>query len=335
MNVIINTPGTKIRRDSGCFLIKNDTVKKIAAKKITQLLVSTAVSISSDALSLAVENNIDVMFLDKIGKPFARVWSPHIKRSTELRRKQLSLQESELGSRLIIHWISKKTTLQQKHLKSLESSVGESTRIHLEDSILRIEELKQKIRMLDTNNPAYKLRPSLQGYEGNISKIYFGALNEVLPIDYKFDIRSKHPAKDNFNSMLNYGYGIIYGYVERACTLAGLDPYIGIMHADQYNKPVLTYDIVEMFRVYIDKLVVQLCKQGTMTENAFIKLEDDGIYMAEEGKKLFISGFNELLKENKRYNGKQMKLEEVFGYECLQIAKYIMDDGINGYISHL
>lgn len=335
MDLIINTAGTKIRRESGCFLIKNDSIKKIAAKKITQLLISSSVSISTDALSLAVDNNIEVLFLDKIGKPFARVWSPQIKRSAELRRKQLRLSESEIGSRLIIYWITKKISLQQKHLKNFVNNTSGRIKIHLEDAISSIEEIKQKINGLDSNQVVYQLRPSLQGYEGNVSKIYFNILNELLPMDYKFESRTKHPAKDKFNSMLNYGYGVLYGYVEKGCILAGLDPYIGIMHADQYNKPVLTYDIIEIFRIYIDQLVVEMCKKDIMKEAMFERMEDDSLYMKEEGKNIFLGQLNNKLQENKRYKGKQMKLKEIFSYECLQIAKYIMDDGINGYIGDL
>jgi len=70
----------------------------------------------------------------------------------------------------------------------------------------------------------------------------------LIPEKYAFEARSRNPAKDPFNCMLNYSYGILY--------IAGLDPYIGIMHTDNYNKKALVYDMVEMYRGYMDEIVL-------------------------------------------------------------------------------
>jgi len=77
----------------------------------------------------------------------------------------------------------------------------------------------------------------------------------LIPEKYAFEARSRNPAKDPFNCMLNYSYGILYSSVEKACIIAGLDPYIGIMHTDNYNKKALVYDMVEMYRGYMDEIV--------------------------------------------------------------------------------
>src|SRR5262249_5380163 len=37
---------------------------------------------------------------------------------------------------------------------------------------------------------------------------------------YRFDGRSRQPAKDGFNAVLNYSYGVLYSLVERACVCA-------------------------------------------------------------------------------------------------------------------
>lgn len=79
-------------------------------------------------------------------------------------------------------------------------------------------------------------RNVLMGYEGNAGKIYYGVLSNLIPKDFKFEGRSMQPAKDEFNSLLNYAFGILYGKVEKACIIAGLDPYIGILHTDNYGK---------------------------------------------------------------------------------------------------
>jgi CRISPR-associated protein Cas1 len=43
--------------------------------------------------------------------------------------------------------------------------------------------------------------------------------------------------------MLNYSYGVLYSLVEKACILAGLDPFVGFLHTDNYNKKSLVFDL--------------------------------------------------------------------------------------------
>ena len=39
------------------------------------------------------------------------------------------------------------------------------------------------------------------GYEGIISKLYFEAIGKMVPEEFSFSRRSKHPPLDPFNSM--------------------------------------------------------------------------------------------------------------------------------------
>ena len=89
-------------------------------------------------------------------------------------------------------------------------------------------------------------RGKLFGTEGYIADKYFACLRKL----HVFPGR-KPQERDKFNSALNYGYGILYNEVERACLYVGLDPYIGLYHTERYGKPSLVLDLVEGFRVPI------------------------------------------------------------------------------------
>src|SRR5207253_5967923 len=96
--------------------------------------------------------------------------------------------------------------------------------------------------------PLDELRGSLMGLEGVAGREYFAALSLALPERFRFQGRSRSPARDEFNCFLNYAYGVLYSLVERACLLSGLDPCIGLMHTDNYNKPSLVFDLIELDR---------------------------------------------------------------------------------------
>lgn len=62
---------------------------------------------------------------------------------------------------------------------------------------------------------------------------------------------------DEPNAFLNYGYAILRATVARALVSSGLLPTLGIHHHNRYNAYCLADDIMEPYRPYVDRLVVQ------------------------------------------------------------------------------
>src|SRR5206468_3563651 len=79
-------------------------------------------------------------------------------------------------------------------------------------------------------------RGTVMGLEGTAGRVYFACLSKLMPENHRFEGRSRQPAKGNFISALNYAFGVLYSLVERACVCAGLDPFVGFLHTDNYAK---------------------------------------------------------------------------------------------------
>jgi len=60
------------------------------------------------------------------------------------------------------------------------------------------------------------------------------------------------------NNLLNYGYAILRAVVARALVGSGLLPTLGIHHRNKYNAYCLADDIMEPYRPFVDKLVVEI-----------------------------------------------------------------------------
>ncbi len=52
-------------------------------------------------------------------------------------------------------------------------------------------------------------------------------------------------------------YSMLYAVLEGALFAAGFDPHLSILHADEYNKAVLAFDLIEAFRPWIDRLLIE------------------------------------------------------------------------------
>ncbi len=327
MKIIINTPGSYIQKNGECFLLSNQEQKQeISVKKVEQIMITTAAAISTDAILLAVENNVDIVFLKYNGQPYGRVWHSKLGSISTIRRKQLKLQEDEYGLKLVKEWIGQKLQNQSDFLKELMMNRrDEERKTMLQEASAKIKEQEGKVKNTEKFNDIDEARYTIQGYEGTAGRIYFQVLGKLMPEKYQFNGRSKNPAKDEFNSMLNYSYGVLYSQVERACIIAGLDPYIGIMHTDNYNRQSLVYDLVEPYRVYMDQIVFKLFSGKKIKDEHFRPVEG-GIYLNDDGKKILMEAVNKAFETKIRYRGKNIELQNIMQYDCHQIANRILKE---------
>lgn len=60
------------------------------------------------------------------------------------------------------------------------------------------------------------------------------------------------------NNLLNYGYAILRAVVARSLVASGLLPTLGIHHHNRYNAYCLADDIMEPYRPFVDKLVIEI-----------------------------------------------------------------------------
>ncbi|RXE57798.1 CRISPR-associated endonuclease Cas1 [Acetivibrio mesophilus] len=329
MKLILNTPGLYLCKRGECFQIQSENEKReIAAAKVDQIMITTHAALTTDAIELALEYNIDIIFLKSSGQPMGRVWHSKLGSISTIRRKQLFLQDSPFGLRLVKEWIIEKMDNQIRLLKKLEvNRRDEEKRAIIKDALQRIENQKYNIMSIKKDETVNNVRNTLLGYEGTAGRAYFEALGKLMPEKYAFEVRSRNPAKDPFNCMLNYAYGVSYSSVEKGCIIAGLDPYIGIMHTDNYNKKALVYDMVEMYRGYMDEIVFRLFSTKKVQDD-FFDMVEDAYYLNKEGKQLLISEYNKELEVKMNYRGRRIEFANIIQYDCHQIANRILKEDI-------
>ena len=295
MELILNTFGVSLNRDNEGFVINTSEGKqRIPAVGIDSIQISRGAQITSDAVMLAIEHEIEVMFMDKTGKPIGRIWSPKYGSISTIRKGQLNFIYSHNAIDWIKEVLLKKIENQQALMLLFNNDDYPKT--DTEKNIARLEDYRNKIRTLD-GDIVKDIAPMLRGWEGQASRIYFSTINAFLPEQFRFNIRSQHPALDITNAFLNYGYGILYGRIEGALIKAGVDPYIGVLHRDDYNRPFLVYDIIEMYRIWVDYVVYTLLAQNVITEE-FYSVREDGSYWLEAlGRRVLIQSLNDYMDE--------------------------------------
>jgi CRISP-associated protein Cas1 len=73
------------------------------------------------------------------------------------------------------------------------------------------------------------------------------------------------------NNLLNYGYAILRAIVARSLVASGLLPTLGIFHKNQYNAYCLADDVMEPYRPFVDRIVVEIVRMN----GKFLELTPD------------------------------------------------------------
>ena len=313
-------------------MVKNENKEfEVSAKKVESILITTGALLSTDAIKFAIENNIDLIFLDELGNPYGRVWHSKLGSTVVIRRRQLEIAEEDEGLALAKEWIAAKFNNQIDFLKRLANSRPEKQE-KIEGYAKRLEEIKLSLNNL--NGTIEEKRGTLMGLEGSAGRIYFEALSFIVPAKFEFESRSRQPAKDEFNCLLNYAYGVLYSLVEKGCILAGLDPYVGFIHTDNYNKKSLVFDLIDMFRIYAEQTVVYLLSQRKIKKDFFDPIKG-GITLNKEGKAVLIEALNNILEKTVRYRGRNIKNRDIIQFECHRIANSLIGKEENAVVGNI
>ncbi|MCS7017796.1 MAG: CRISPR-associated endonuclease Cas1 [Cytophagales bacterium] len=296
----INAYGAAVHRVQGSFeIVTQEGKTRIAPEKIRSIIISTAARISSDAVLLAIENEIEILFTDRRGHPVGRVWSHKYGSISTIRKQQVLFAKGEAGGQWIKANALQRIRAQQAILRAIARDRPAQQAL-ISEAIARKDVFAQRIGELP-QAPTHEWASLLRGYEGNSSRIYFETLSELLPEQYRFETRSRRPAQDLFNAALNYLYGILYGNVEGALIKAGIDPYLGVLHADEYNRPVLAFDMIERYRHWAEAVLMQLCFRRLLIPSMAV-FQQGGYWMEADGKRLLATAFNDYLTEVIEYN---------------------------------
>ena len=111
----------------------------------------------------------------------------------------------------------------------------------------------------------------LRGLEGSAGALWFLFLREQLIHDWRFERRSRRPARDPVNALLSLGYTLLINQMTAAIESRGLEPYLGIYHSFRSGRMSLACDLVEPLRSpAVERWVIASCNEGIISDDDFI-----------------------------------------------------------------
>lgn len=288
--------------------------------RISEVVVaSRGVSLSSDLLKEFCERGIRLTFVEASGRPYAMLSSPVLTATVESRREQLLAYNDGRGlefGRLIVRGKIRN----QRHLllyfgKYLKQS--DADRFAVVSAIVpKLRALELQARRIEGTSVDQR-RAELMGLEGVAGRIYWEGVRTIIESKAEFKGRVHQGASDAFNSLLNYGYGILYAQIWGAVVNAGLEPFAGYLHVDRPGKPSLVLDLVEEFRQpVVDRTVIAFTNLGQPIAM------NDGM-LDEATRKAIGQKILERLATRELFRGQQYQIRSIIQMQARSLVSFL------------
>ncbi len=271
----VREQGAVVRKQEQRLLVtreRNAVMAEIPLHQLDQLVVMGNVQLTTQALALLLQSEVDVVFMSMHGKVRGRVVANESK-FAELRLKQLQMMSDELANLALAKAIVAGKLANQLAYLRRAATAGVNGFMPKDQGTL--DKALRGIAEMIVGAQAAGNADSLRGFEGKAGAWYWSGFRTLLKHDLDFKQRIYHPSPDPVNALLSFSYALLQKDVNAATHLVGLDPYLGFFHTVQYGRPSLVLDLMEEFRpLLIDPLVVDLLNREAVGKQDFVKGPD-------------------------------------------------------------
>lgn len=326
MAVHVSGWGASIGKKAGRLVLRkkgeSPILWQVPLDQICEVQISASgVSISSDALAELADRGVRVSILTGSGRPVAQLSSPNLTATVAIRRAQLEALSTARGLDLAKSMAAGKLLNQARLLKYFAknlrasdpeqfSSLGHHVAAML---ALRRNILRGAWPDLET------ARASVMGLEGTAARRYWEAVALLLERHVDFPGREHRGASDFVNSLLNYGYGVLYSHVWSAVLNAGLEPFAGFLHTDRPGKPSMVLDLTEEFRApVVDRTVLAAIRLRQLQPQ-----EKPGL-LEPEVRTVLVDQLLRRLESKERHEGADYQVRSIIQMQARRVASFLM-----------
>lgn len=266
--IYVTQPGARIHRSDGLLAVSLDraVVDRWPAEEVGHVLVFGNAQITTQALALLFRHGVRVSFFTPSGTYRGQAVSPE-SGSVFLRLAQHA-RFTDPSFRLAFA-----RDLVAEKVRAARSLVQRFARNHAETAEIMAIAAERLERALG-DLPRAESLDGLRGIEGIAAAHYFEAFHHMVRPPFRFERRSKHPARNPVNALLNLGYTLLAGEIAGHLEAAGFDPRVGYFHGVRYGRSSLALDLMEAHRVdAVDRLTLALLNRRTFAPEDF---EDKG-----------------------------------------------------------
>lgn len=314
-------PHTTLDRDSHQLLVlaPGQDPLKIPAERLHQVMAFGSTNITSGAISLCLEMGIPVMLLSGKGRYFGLIDPLKIDNLHTQRAQFRTLDQPEQSLAIACAMVQGKIHNQLALLRRWHRNRPPPDPSHTPELYDALQTARRKASQATSTD-------SLRGIEGAAAAAYWRAIKTLLAPEWKFEGRRRQPPPDPVNSLLSYGYTLMYYNLLTLVAARGLNPYAGFLHSPRHGHHALVSDLMEEFRgPIVDALVMDMVQNGRIKPDEFSWPEGPGepCMMSVSARRNFVHAFEKKLNSPQRHAryGLQMDWRRIMDGQVLHLVQ--------------
>lgn len=320
-----NGASLRCRQERFQVLRKGDILLDIPVEHVDQIFTFGQVHLSSYAVALCLRREIPVHFFSSYGRYFG-ILHPVNDASPGVLRAQLALTDDPA-----VRLRFAKSVVSAK-LAGERALLSRQARNHSElDLQKHLESLKQATARLDAASTLDQIR----GIEGSAAATYFEGFGICLARSAPFHGRHRRPPTDPVNSLLSFGYALIFYNTYSYLRARRLEPTLGLLHEPRDGHPALASDLVEEFRApLVDALVLRLFNRHEFSLVDFVYGEGSPrpCHMTDDARVRFLNAFEDRMSQQVEHPDLSFPVNwrRILDLQALRFRRWI-DGAVNAY----
>ncbi len=168
--------------------------------------------------------------------------------------------------------------------------------------------------------------PELMEVEGRIREIYYGAMDSLVPEEYRMVKRVRQPPNNRMNCLVSFGNSLMYSTVLTEIYRTQLNPTISYLHEPSERRFSLALDISEIFKpIVVDRLIMKLVRKNMLDDGDF-RQDLNAVLLSDKGRRKFLKEYDERLKSTVMHRrlGKKVSIRRLIRIECYKLIKHVI-----------
>jgi CRISPR-associated protein Cas1 len=259
--------GAELAKEDERLIVRKDgaTLREVPAMKVDQVMIFGNVRITTPAMQFCLMEDIPVFLLSSRGRYYGAIESTTTDKVV-LHRDQFTRAGDpafvlNLSREIVRGKVANTRTLLLRSARKNGSDDVRSAATALQGVLNRLD----AVSTLD----------ELRGMEGSAAARYFSVWPELVGGEWRFEGRRRQPPPDPVNSLLSFGYTLLFYNTYSMVRSRGLHPHVGFYHTLRQGHPSLVSDLMEEFRApVVDATVLTLLHRRQVTPEDFRRPTD-------------------------------------------------------------
>lgn len=264
--VYLDHSGLELRPDGAALALYENGVRlrSLPLKLLDRVVVQGELALSAGVLTRLADSGASILFLSKRNSRRIATVLGHPHQDARIRLAHFSAAlDATVRARVAAGWVRIKIRGQRRVLTEALERRPDAHKA-LTDALRGLDNCLARLTLAIEAGV-----PSVMGIEGAASAAYFPAYVTLFPGSLGFMGRNRRPPRDPANACLSLVYTLLHHEAVSAAYAAGLDPYIGFLHAPAYGRESLACDLIEPLRPIADAWVQAIFRDRILRAGHF------------------------------------------------------------------